>query len=82
MERQLQIVWTLSLIRQVVQKTFSCPDVSLHYPYAQTLLWKLRTAEVQPSGRGPFQEKISTLFWKADCTVVRPDAFSYRQDAA
>jgi hypothetical protein len=42
---------TLFLIRQVVQKKFNRPDVRLHGPYAQTLLWKLRAAEVQPFGR-------------------------------
>jgi len=58
MGRQLQpsrrrgySVRTLSLIRQVVQKTFNHPDVSLHCSDTQTLLWKLRAAEVQPSGR-------------------------------
>jgi len=44
-------VRTLSLIRQVVQKKSNHPDVKLHGPDAQTLLWKLRAAEVQPSGR-------------------------------
>jgi hypothetical protein len=27
-----------------------------------------------PSGRGSNQERISTKFWKADRTIVRPDA--------
>jgi hypothetical protein len=44
-------VRTLSLIRQVVQKKFNRPDVRLHGPDTQTLLWKLRAAKVQPSGR-------------------------------
>jgi hypothetical protein len=43
-------VRTLSLIRQVVQKTFNRPDVSLHCPDTQTLLWKLFAAEVQSFG--------------------------------
>jgi len=56
MGRQLQSsercgipVQTLSLIREVIQKKFNYPDVRLHGPGAQTLLWKLRAAEVQPS---------------------------------
>jgi hypothetical protein len=58
MGRQLQSsercgipVRTLSLIRQVMQKKFNHPDVRLHGPDAQTLLWKLCAAEVQSSGR-------------------------------
>jgi hypothetical protein len=49
MGRQLQTVQTLSLIRQVVQKMFNRPNVSLQCPDAQTFLWKLRAAEVQLS---------------------------------
>jgi len=37
-------------------------------------IWKLRAAEVRPSGHGSNQERISVKFWKADRTVVRPDA--------
>jgi hypothetical protein len=44
-------VWTLSLIRQDMQKSCNHLDVILHCPDAQSLLWKLRAAEVQPSGR-------------------------------
>jgi len=58
MGRQLQpsgrrdyFVQTLSLIRQVMHKILNQPDVSLHYPDAQSLLWKLRAAEVQQFGR-------------------------------
>jgi hypothetical protein len=54
MRRQLQpsrrrgySVWTLSLIRQDVQKIYNHSDVSLHYPDAQFLLWKLRATKVQ-----------------------------------
>jgi len=43
-ERSGYSVRTLSLIMQVVQKTFNHLD-------AQTLLWKLRTAKVRPSER-------------------------------
>jgi len=39
------------LIRQDVLKIYNHPDISLHYPDAQSLLWKLCAAEVQPSGR-------------------------------
>jgi hypothetical protein len=51
-EKIASIVRTLSLIRQDMQKIYNRLDVSLHYPDAQSLLWKLRAAEVQPSGRG------------------------------
>jgi hypothetical protein len=42
---------TLSLIRQVVQKTFNRPDVILRCLDSQTLLWKLCVVEVQPFER-------------------------------
>jgi hypothetical protein len=41
----------LSLIKQVVQKTFNRPDVSIYYLDAHTLLQKLCAVEVQPSER-------------------------------
>jgi hypothetical protein len=50
-ERRGYSVRTLSLIRQVVQKMFNHPDIRFHGPDAQVLIWKLRAAEVQPSGR-------------------------------
>jgi len=50
-ECQVYTVRTLSLIRQVVQKTFNHPDVRLHYPDTQALIWKLHAVGVQPSGR-------------------------------
>jgi hypothetical protein len=34
-------VWTLSLIRQVVQKKFNCPDVRLHGSDAQALYMEI-----------------------------------------
>jgi len=40
MGRRLQTVRTLSLIRQGVEQKFKRPDVSLHCPDAQPLLWK------------------------------------------
>jgi len=40
----------------------------------EALIWKLRATEVRPSGRGSNQERISAKFWKADRTVVHPDA--------
>jgi hypothetical protein len=52
-------------------------------PLVQTreaLIWKLLAVEVQPSGRQGTtvrtsnHERISAKFWKAGCTVVRPDA--------
>jgi len=43
-EQHSYSVWTLSLIRQDVQKSCNPPD-------AQSLLWKLRAIEVQPSRR-------------------------------
>jgi hypothetical protein len=53
MGRQLQLfgrcnysIRTLSLIGQDVQKIYNRLDVSLHYPDTQSLLWKLRAAEV------------------------------------
>jgi len=65
MGRQLQpsgrpsyFVRTLSLIRQVVQKMFNRPNVSLHCPDARSLLGKLHAAKVQPFRRGSIQERI------------------------
>jgi hypothetical protein len=49
-KRRGHSIRTLSLIRQVVQKMFNCPNHRLHGLDAQALIWKLRTAEVQPSG--------------------------------
>jgi len=40
----------------------------------EALIWKLLAAEVQPSGRGSNQERISAKFWKVYRIVVRPDA--------
>jgi hypothetical protein len=37
-------------IRQDVQKIYNCPDVSLHCPDTQSLLWKLLAVEVQSYG--------------------------------
>jgi hypothetical protein len=58
MGRQLQpsgrrgySVQTLSLIRQVVQKTFNRLNVRLHGLDAQALIWKLCAVEVLPFGR-------------------------------
>jgi len=31
-----------------------------------------------PSGCGLIQERISSLFWKAGCTIVRRNALNYR----
>jgi len=45
------LVRMLSLIRQVVHTKFNRPDISLHGLDAQALVWKLRAAEVQSSGR-------------------------------
>jgi len=68
---------------------FNRPDISLHGPGAQTLIWKLRAAEVQPSGRAGnpvgtrlYSGKNFKRIWKANRTVVCPAALSYRQDAA
>jgi hypothetical protein len=47
--RRSYSVQTLSFIRQDMQKSCNRPNVSLHYPNAQSLLWKLHAAEVQPS---------------------------------
>jgi hypothetical protein len=44
-------VQMLSLIRQVIHTKFNRLNVSLHSPDARALIWKLRAAEVQLSGR-------------------------------
>jgi hypothetical protein len=46
--RQVYIVRTLSLIRQDVEKNCNCPDVRVTPSGRQSVLWKLRAAEVQP----------------------------------
>jgi hypothetical protein len=48
--RLVYTVWTLSLIRQDVKKNCNRPDVKTTPFECQSLLWKLRSAEVQPSG--------------------------------
>jgi hypothetical protein len=45
--RQVYTVWTLSLIRQDMEKNCNHPDVRATPFGSQSLLWKLRTAEVQ-----------------------------------
>jgi hypothetical protein len=55
MRRQLQTVRTSGLHRPdaILDKASRVEDrldVSLHCPNAQTLVWKLRAVEVQPSG--------------------------------
>jgi hypothetical protein len=40
----------------------------------EALIWKLRAAKVRPSGRGSIQERILAKFWKANLTVVSPEA--------
>jgi len=47
-----------------VPQKFNRPDVTLHGPDAQALIWKLLAAEVQPSGHGSIQERISIEFGK------------------
>jgi hypothetical protein len=42
-----------------MQNTFNRLDVRLHGPNTQALIGKLRTTEVQPTGCGPIQERIS-----------------------
>jgi hypothetical protein len=68
---------------------FNRSNISLHGPDAQALIWKLHAAEVQPSARYGntvrtrlYSGKNFKQIWKADRTVVRPNAFSYRPDAA
>jgi hypothetical protein len=82
MERQLQLfgrcsvpVRMLSLIRQVIHKTFNHSNVRLHCPDAHALIWKLRATEVQPSG-SPIQERIFSDFGKsiAQLSVRMPSA--------
>jgi hypothetical protein len=43
-------VRTVLSIRQLVHTKFNRLDVRLHGPDTQALLWKLRVAEMQPSG--------------------------------
>jgi hypothetical protein len=47
--RHGHFAWTLSLIRQVVQKMFNRSDNILHGPDPQALIWKLCAAKVQLS---------------------------------
>jgi hypothetical protein len=47
--RQVYTVWTLSLIRQDVEKICNRPNVRVTPSGCQSLLWKLRAANVQPS---------------------------------
>jgi hypothetical protein len=62
--RQVYTVRTLSLIRQDVEKNCNRSDVRATPFERQSLLWKLRAAEVQPSARGLIQERISAFFEK------------------
>jgi hypothetical protein len=48
--RQVYTVWTLSLIRQDVEKNCNHPDVRAKPSRRQSLLWKLSATEVQLSG--------------------------------
>jgi hypothetical protein len=40
----------------------------------EALIWKLRAVKVRPFGLDSNQERISMKFWKADRTIVYPDA--------
>jgi hypothetical protein len=48
-ERQVYTIWTLSLIRQDVEKNCNRPDIRATPSERQSLLWKLCAAEVQLS---------------------------------
>jgi hypothetical protein len=61
---------TLLLIRQVVHTKFNRPDINLHGPNAQVLIWKLYATEVQPSGRqSPWSER-SSLNMEIACSLI------------
>jgi len=71
----------------VCRKSSILLDDKLHGSDAQALIWKLRAAEVQPSGRQGnivrtrlYSGKNFKQIWKADRTVVCLDAFNYRLD--
>jgi hypothetical protein len=53
-----------TILDNFMQKMFNRPNVKLHGPDAQDLIWKLRVVEVQPSGSNPIQERISRKFGK------------------
>jgi hypothetical protein len=72
-----------------MEKNCNCPDIRGTPSGRQSLLWKLRVAEVQPSEtKGntvrtrPYSRKSFTALWKAGCTVHRPEGLNLNLNAA